>query len=79
MRNFLQPSFMLIPSLACQGSCKYCFGPNDGRSMEPLVASAAVDYMEQIIRETGQGKKNEAYPTRRGRIPIFRVLKKSIF
>jgi len=37
--------FMLLPSLACQAHCSYCFGPNRGPTMQPDVFDAAVDWI----------------------------------
>ncbi|MBN1937766.1 MAG: TIGR04083 family peptide-modifying radical SAM enzyme [Anaerolineae bacterium] len=36
---------MLIPSLACQAHCAYCFGPNHGPIMPHAVLDAAVDWI----------------------------------
>jgi uncharacterized protein len=36
---------MLIPSLACQAKCSYCFGPNRGPIMSPEVFNASVDWI----------------------------------
>ena len=36
---------MLLPSLACQAHCSYCFGPNRGARMSPDVFDAAVDWI----------------------------------
>lgn len=38
--------FMLLPSLACQANCGYCFGPNRGPSMPSAVFEAALDWIE---------------------------------
>lgn len=36
---------MLLPSMACQAKCTYCFGPNRGPVMQPDAFNAAVDWM----------------------------------
>ncbi len=36
---------MLLPSLACQARCAYCFGPNRGPAMSPQVFDAALDWL----------------------------------
>ena len=36
---------MLLPSLACQARCSYCFGPNQGPVMRPEVFDAALDWI----------------------------------
>lgn len=40
--------FMLLPSLACQASCAYCFGPNRGAVMVPDVVEAAIDWIRRV-------------------------------
>jgi uncharacterized protein len=39
---------MLVPSLACQASCAYCFGPNQGPTMPLSVFDATVDWLGRI-------------------------------
>jgi len=51
-----QPSFMVIPSLACPGACHYCFGPREGKIMDSSTGSAAISFMDRIMRETNQDK-----------------------
>ncbi len=46
------PSFMIVPSLSCQASCKYCFGPHEGAMMDEDTARAAVAFVERIAEET---------------------------
>jgi uncharacterized protein len=36
---------MLLPSLACQAECAYCFGPNRGPIMQPDVFDSVVDWI----------------------------------
>lgn len=50
------PTFMIIPSLACQASCKYCFGPHAGAVMDEKTARETIRFIRRIVRETG-GKK----------------------
>ena len=46
------PTFMIVPSLACQASCKYCFGPHKGAVMEERTAMETVRFMKSIAVET---------------------------
>jgi len=41
--------WMLLPSLACQAQCSYCFGPNRGPIMQPDVFDAAVDWIATCV------------------------------
>jgi len=43
---------MIVPSLACQAKCKYCFGPNDGKVMDEQTAQEAISFIERIAAET---------------------------
>lgn len=45
---------MLIPSLACQAKCSYCFGPNRGPIMSTEAFTAAVEWIAEYfpIEET---------------------------
>jgi uncharacterized protein len=56
MKDLFQPSFMIVPSLACPAACRYCFGPHEGKTMTSAVASSAVEFIDRIMRETGQAK-----------------------
>lgn len=47
------PTFMVVPSLACQASCKYCFGPHQGAVMEQGMAQTIAKFMRSIAEETG--------------------------
>lgn len=38
---------MITPSLACQASCAYCFGPNRGPIMRPEVFDKAVEWIDR--------------------------------
>lgn len=51
MPEFQPRNFMLLPTLECQASCRYCFGPNRGETM--LCAGAAVDFIEKIAPRDG--------------------------
>jgi uncharacterized protein len=46
------PTFMIVPSLACQASCKYCFGPYVGAVMEEQTARETVKFVQSIATET---------------------------
>jgi uncharacterized protein len=41
--------FMLVPSLGCQASCAYCFGPNRGPVMSLSVLKSAIAFIEKNI------------------------------
>jgi uncharacterized protein len=43
--DFSPRHLMLLPSLACQAQCSYCFGPNQGSVMPPEIFDAALDWM----------------------------------
>ena len=49
------PEIMILPSLACQASCKYCFGPHRGPVMSADTARAVVRFIRRIADETGAG------------------------
>ncbi len=51
-----QPHFMLIPSLACQAKCSYCFGPHTGTTISQETLSATLDFIYGITQQTGQNK-----------------------
>ena len=36
---------MVLPSLACQAQCSYCFGPNQGPMMRDDIFDAALDWI----------------------------------
>lgn len=42
-------SLMLVPSLACQAGCAYCFGPNRGPVMSSNVFDATLDWIEALV------------------------------
>lgn len=43
---------MILPSLACQASCKYCFGPHAGATMDEGTAAATIAFIRRIAEET---------------------------
>ena len=43
---------MIVPSLACQASCKYCFGPHKGSIMGERTAIETVRFIRSIAEET---------------------------
>lgn len=47
------PSFFIIPSFACQASCKYCFGPHRGAVMNEQTAKETIRFIRSITQETG--------------------------
>ena len=46
------PSFMVLPSLACQASCRYCFGPHAGAVMDERTATQTAVFIHSIAKET---------------------------
>ncbi|MBN1582037.1 MAG: TIGR04083 family peptide-modifying radical SAM enzyme, partial [Anaerolineae bacterium] len=40
--------FMLIPSLACQAACAYCFGPNQGPTMSSATFDTTTKWIDSI-------------------------------
>ncbi len=53
MEKYGMPTFMILPSMACQASCKYCFGPHKGAIMSEETARETVRFMEAVSGETG--------------------------
>ena len=49
----MSPSFMIVPSLSCQASCKYCFGPHTGAVMDIRTAEEAVNFVHNAAMECG--------------------------
>ncbi|HWQ46072.1 MAG TPA: TIGR04083 family peptide-modifying radical SAM enzyme [Longilinea sp.] len=45
----MQQQFMLLPSMACQARCSYCFGPNRGTSMSAEAFTAAVEWIKAFV------------------------------
>ncbi|MDR1012044.1 MAG: SPASM domain-containing protein [Opitutaceae bacterium] len=46
------PVFMIVPSLACRASCKYCFGPHRGAVMDARTAVETARFVRAIAEET---------------------------
>jgi len=46
------PSFFIVPSLACQAACKYCFGPHKGAIMDERTAKETIRFIHSIANET---------------------------
>jgi uncharacterized protein len=40
---------MILPSLACQAHCSYCFGPNRGERMATAMFDATLEWIETIL------------------------------
>lgn len=55
-RAHVNPHFMIIPSNACNASCKYCFGPNKGSCVTPAQIKANIAFIERVVNDTGQHK-----------------------
>ena len=43
------PQFMLVPSLACPGECRYCFGPRSGPVMDEEMAARSVAWIARVV------------------------------
>lgn len=50
--NNCTPKFILIPSLACNSNCSYCFGPNQGPCMDNEMITKVINYIHTITLET---------------------------
>lgn len=48
MASFRPSYFMLVPTMACQASCKYCFAKKQGDVMSISTLEATIDFMERI-------------------------------
>ena len=42
------PTFMILPSMACQASCTYCFGPHEGAIMDKEKAKQTICFIRHI-------------------------------
>lgn len=51
-----QPHFIIVPSLACPAKCSYCFGPHEGPVMSAQTLQATLNFISNIVKETGQNK-----------------------
>ena len=49
----MSPGFMIVPSLSCQASCKYCFGPHTGPAMDRVTAGETVRFIHSAAKECG--------------------------
>ena len=52
------PAFMIVPSLACQASCRYCFGPHKGAIMDERTARETVQFIHDIAMQTATKEIN---------------------
>ena len=48
MPRFKPNSFMLLPTMACQAGCKYCFAKKSGEVMSLETADRAIDFIADI-------------------------------
>lgn len=48
MPRFQPHNFMLLPTMACQAGCKYCFAKKSGRMMPRETAVKAIDFIAAI-------------------------------
>ena len=46
-------NFMLLPTMACQGNCVYCFGPNRGPVMDEHTADKALVFIFRAAPQDG--------------------------
>ena len=51
MNAFRPDNFMLLPTMACQASCTYCFAKKTGGVMNRATALAALDFIGRIAPE----------------------------
>ncbi len=47
-RTFKPGTFMLVPTMACNASCKYCFAQKQGERMRPVVIEKTLDFIERV-------------------------------
>ena len=50
------PRFMIMPSMACQAACSYCFGPHEGAVMDERTARAVVSFIQSVAGDAAMGK-----------------------
>ncbi|MBN2006054.1 MAG: TIGR04083 family peptide-modifying radical SAM enzyme [Anaerolineae bacterium] len=43
--------FMIMPTLACQAKCSYCFSPHSGTRMSPEIAKATIKWINSQVSE----------------------------
>ncbi len=49
MKGTFHPSrFLLLPTLACQAGCRYCFAQKTGESMRRDTAERAIDFIDRV-------------------------------
>ena len=53
MATFSPRRFMLLPTMACQASCAYCFAQKTGAVMSRDTAGAAMDFIGRIAPKDG--------------------------
>ena len=53
MPEFAPRRFMLLPTMACQASCRYCFAQKTGAVMSLPTAEAAMDFIDRIAPGDG--------------------------
>ena len=51
----ISPGFMIVPSMACQAGCRYCFGPHAGAVMDERTAEETVRFVHSAARECDLG------------------------
>ncbi|MBS7526876.1 TIGR04083 family peptide-modifying radical SAM enzyme [Fusibacter paucivorans] len=45
---FQNPTYMIVPSMKCQASCRYCFGPNIGKTMTLEAVDNTIQYIKML-------------------------------
>ena len=53
MDQYRPRNFMLLPTMSCQGSCVYCFGPNKGPVMDDQTSEKAASFISKIVPQDG--------------------------
>ena len=48
MTSFRPDNFMLLPTMACQAACTYCFARKSGRIMDRETALSALDFIARL-------------------------------
>lgn len=51
MQRFRPCNFMLLPTMSCQASCRYCFARKSGEAMSGAVVRKALDFIDRLAPE----------------------------
>lgn len=54
MDSFRPRHFMLLPTMTCQASCRYCFAHKNGDRMSRETAVKAMEFISRIVKEDAE-------------------------